>query len=100
MYRVCCDVLVHVGAKVASSDVEDGTCSKFSTYFSALYIEICYRADMNGWRMDARAKTKINYKLALQVDMIRTGGDELALNYPIGPDRYMHVYVRVYDGTA
>ena len=75
------------GAKIASSDVQDGACSKFTTYFSALHVEVCFNAHMNAWRVDARAKTKHNFKVALQVDMVRTGGAELALNYPIGPDR-------------
>ena len=75
------------GAKIAPSDVQDGTCSKFSTYFSALHVEVCFNAAMNGWRVDARAKTLRNAKVALQVDMVRSGGPEFAMNYPIGPDR-------------
>lgn len=52
-----------------------------------MHLEACFHANINGWRLEARAKTRINFKVALQVDMVRSGGAELALNYPIGPDR-------------
>ena len=76
-----------IGARIASSDVQDGACSKFATFFSQLHVEICFNAERNSWRADVRAKTQRNCKVALQVDMVRSGGAEFAMNYPIGPDR-------------
>ena len=65
----------------------DGACSNFTTYYSALHVDICFNAQLNGWRVNARGKTKRNCKISLQVDMVRNGGDEFAMNYPIGLER-------------
>lgn len=82
------------GSRVATSNVLDGACSSFDAFITgkATQIEVCFDAAMNGWHVDVRTKLERKSRLSVQFDLIRSGGPELAMNYPIGPDRagYTH----------